>query len=304
MNKKLTIIASAAIASLNFATSTIAVEPCKMYIKAQAGYAITNIPTYLRTTGTANPNSIDIALNGSRTNPEAKDTYDTENIKALKGFTGGMGFGYNINEMLRMDFTVDYYATKNKPKADSSKYYIDSQSIRGLANLYVDFNNSSIFTPFINVGIGVDSTRYKVKLPSAGTPVAATDSSGGALTAAGAFYRYVTFDTASEMPATTGSHLNMKTYITADAEKKGKRKSNIAYQAGLGLAIKVSEGIYFDAAYKFENMEKYEEFGDGGFVLQQPQNAQSTAATYMAVSKFKVKRMWKNSITGGLRFEF
>jgi opacity protein-like surface antigen len=64
------------------------------------------------------------------------------------GFVGGLGIGYQYNEMLRMDITGDFAGKyKIAPGAEISTTTL-------LGNAYLDFANDTMFTPYVGAGVG------------------------------------------------------------------------------------------------------------------------------------------------------
>jgi opacity protein-like surface antigen len=63
-------------------------------------------------------------------------------------FVGGVGIGYQYNDMFRMDMTADW----------AGKYQIapgaEISTTTVLGNAYVDFANDTMFTPYIGAGVG------------------------------------------------------------------------------------------------------------------------------------------------------
>lgn len=304
MNKKLIALASVTLASLSFIAEANSVESAKMYLKIDGGYTISTKPTYSSMVGTGA--NIDAAVTAARAATTLTEDTDANDIKGLKGGNFTAAIGYNLTNSIRMDLAFTYNKLDNKLSTKATKkYYLDGDSMKAMANAYYDFNNSSDLTPFVTVGVGVDSTKFKTKLLSTGTPLATTNADGStlAISPTTSWDRFVVVSNVTDTSATASSHYNMKTYLTADSEQTGKRKTNFAFQGGLGFAYKMAEGMYLDVAYKFENLSKYDKFNAGEFT-QQKVTSGNVAVAYKSYSKTVVSKVWKNSITGGLRVEF
>jgi len=89
-------------------------------------------------------------------------------LKGYRGFTGGLGLGYNISDTVRADITVQYSKLMNKrSKILGSNIYgpsMGATSLKSMVNVYYNFIlGDSKFTPFITVGAGVNISLYQLE---------------------------------------------------------------------------------------------------------------------------------------------
>ncbi|EJF91727.1 outer membrane protein [Bartonella tamiae] len=77
-------------------------------------------------------------------------------------FLGGIGLGYALNDLLRLDATIDY-RRKNKLRGrdvngiDVRRYSGDVSSLVLMTNVYVDLLTISKMTPYLGAGLGAVS---------------------------------------------------------------------------------------------------------------------------------------------------
>lgn len=91
--------------------------------------------------------------------------YHWKNKSDMDGaFLGGVGLGYRMNDIVRIDGTVEYHA-KNKMSARDQnfsnirKYEGNASSIVLMANAYADLFTYHNVTPYIGAGIGASANR-------------------------------------------------------------------------------------------------------------------------------------------------
>lgn len=96
------------------------------------------------------------------------DLKDFHTAKLGNAFMGGVGVGYQVNNMLRTDLTFDYMGSakfKGSTKGDgassgacqnpcTSSDYASMKAFALMANAYVDLATYGRFTPYIGAGIG------------------------------------------------------------------------------------------------------------------------------------------------------
>ena len=137
----------------------------------------------------------------------------------------GVGFGYKLSDNTRAEFSIQHRNYKyNNVKNSIDDIGIETseataqktKNYTGFINGYYDFNNKSIFTPYVTAGIGISRN------------------------AAGNAIERVTLD---------GVGLPEKTY-------KGLTTNSFAYNAGLGSKVKLNESFDLDIAYKYVNLGK------------------------------------------------
>lgn len=79
-------------------------------------------------------------------------------------FLGGVGLGYRMNDIVRLDGTVEYHAKNKMSARDQSfsnirKYEGNVSSIVLMANAYADLVTYHNATPYIGAGIGTSANR-------------------------------------------------------------------------------------------------------------------------------------------------
>lgn len=68
--------------------------------------------------------------------------------------TGGIGAGYQVNEFLRLDATLDGTPTTQYSGVVSTTESTKISAINLMANAYVDLGTYQGFTPYVGAGIG------------------------------------------------------------------------------------------------------------------------------------------------------
>lgn len=153
------LLTTVAVVTLAAATDVLAMEAGKMYMRGDVGYQISNFKNaFLSSTG----------------------------AKRLKGFAGDVGFGYALSDSVRTDVTLNFsngtgknsvtslssnIVYKANTAADtitlaSTKATSVSMTEKGIglmANAYYDFHNSSEFTPYVMLGLGVNNGKKELK---------------------------------------------------------------------------------------------------------------------------------------------
>lgn len=308
INKKLLLTLGAGVIAASYASSALAVEPCKMYLKVEAGYGM-GAPKQKYAYNQSFPPILAGDVVTAKTNGATGTAMTATAAKKLKGFNGDFGLGYNMTESVRGDVAFGYSKLKNKGKsADGNPFYLDVQMMNLMANVYYDFNNTTDFTPYAGIGLGVDRVKDKINVYSGGNPIIAPTNAlgttfGSAVTTSNNFIYSVPYK-ASETPD-----------ATKYGPKKGTSKTSFAYMGELGVSYKVSDGVYATLAYKLKNVEKYNKFGgtvnDGlayGIINNATANVAITPAYnngYAAISNIRTtKRTFLHSINAGLRVEF
>jgi len=160
------------------------------------------------------------------------------NHKLKNTFLIGIGAGYQMNENLRFDITGNYlgnakltavnsYVGANK---EGGSYGLkltqvqDVRSIFGLANAYLGTSFSDgKFLPFVSVGVG-----YANNKTGDIQNIAVKDERGASVLEFG--------------PTTV--------------KKSGMSSSGIAYSAGVGLGMRLTDNMIVEAAYKYINLGK------------------------------------------------
>jgi|GEM_PF-2312854 len=104
---------------------------------------------------------------GHTTSPNQEVEGASDLLKGYRGFTGGLGLGYNISDIIRADITVQYSKLMNKrnkiPGSDVYGPSMGVSSFSSMVNVYYNFIlGDSKFTPFITAGIGINTSLYQV----------------------------------------------------------------------------------------------------------------------------------------------
>lgn len=314
INKKLLLTLGAGVIAASYASSAFAVEPCKMYLKVEAGYGM-GAPKQKYAYNYAPAKGATLAgdVVNAKTNAATGTLMGFTAKKQLKGFNGDIGLGYNMTDAVRGDIAFGYSKLKNKGKFGdktdgiSNDFYLDVQMMNLMASVYYDFNNSTDFTPYAGIGIGADRVKDKITVYTPSPALVAANSTGTtfstAVTSANAFFSSVPYTSSTAPDA------------TKPGPKKGSSKTSFAYQGELGVSYKMSDGVYVTLAYKLKNIEKYNKFGgtvnDGyayGIITVANAGTPITASAsngYAGVSNIHTtKRTFLHSLNAGLRVEF
>lgn len=137
--------------ALALAASTASAMDSKMYLKGNAGAGFSKA----KASGKVNANLI-----------AAQSNYAIS--KAGKGFVGSVAIGSVLGSNVRTDLEV-FFDGGNKSKysaanATTQKGSMKTSSITGLVNAHYDFKNTTNLTPFITIGAGYGSSKYKVSV--------------------------------------------------------------------------------------------------------------------------------------------
>ncbi len=213
INKKTFALITASTILLQLSTASAA-EPGSFFIKGEGGYSIGD--SKFKTnglSGTGGSGSQTSALNSNIT------------VKNLKGFNGGVGFGYIATEDVWSDLTISFNSIKTK-KSDTAIKNIATEikhdTISAMLNGYYGFNTGSKVTPYITAGIGGGRTKTQITIPNTGmliNNVVVKDSSGAIIS----------------------------------GTIKSKNSTAFAYQGGFGLSFELMRGIAFDVGYRIGN---------------------------------------------------
>lgn len=99
---------------------------------------------------------------------------DFDDARFGKPFSGGLGIGYQFNDMLRTDFTADYFEDDFAGRGLSSapcagdaagthcglNAKADYSALGLMANAYVDLGTLAGFTPYIGAGLGATQLKW------------------------------------------------------------------------------------------------------------------------------------------------
>lgn len=161
-----------------------------------------------------------------------KNMHDFDTAKLGNGFSIGGGVGYQIDDHLRTDVTLDYMF-KSKFRGSTSGFCggvachsSDRSSMTALsllANAYVDIGTYGIFTPYVGGGIG------------------------------GTYVKWNNLDnTICDDPANPGC------YTTAHGGKKSWR---FTYALMAGASVDLTCNLKADVGYRFRHITKGDMFG-------------------------------------------
>jgi opacity protein-like surface antigen len=132
-----TLIASSAFADAPASTKASKDSMLKdFYVKAEAGVTMPS------------------QLGASRTG-----TTDTHKYKFNKGFVGGIGAGYTVNEFFRTDLMLQSRQANITKKTGKGR--LSSTGV--MLNGYLTGHNDTIFTPYVMAGAGLGQTSFKAK---------------------------------------------------------------------------------------------------------------------------------------------
>jgi len=147
-------------------------------------------------------------------------TYNsTINNSGLKGYSGGIGFGYVASEDIWTDITLSYASEKTKVDATKTNITkVSDTNIAAMLNGYYGFNMGNKFSPYVMIGFGPALSKSTITVP------------------------------------TTGMVINSNPALTdIKGEIKSKNTTYLAYQGGFGLSLKAMESIAFDIGYRIGN---------------------------------------------------
>jgi opacity protein-like surface antigen len=94
------------------------------------------------------------------TNSKIKGTTNST-AKFKKGFVGGIGAGYIVNEFFRTDLMIQYRQAKHTKKSQTQ---VDLTNYGAMLNGYLTSHNDTIFTPYLMAGAGLGHSKAKTKL--------------------------------------------------------------------------------------------------------------------------------------------
>lgn len=140
--------------------------------------------------------------------------------KVDRAWFSGIGIGYAFNSNIRTDLVLTnrylyrFHATEDQgTDTVSTKQNFGNTSL--MANLYYDFNNTSIITPYINFGIGASCNRNGDYNQS--------------------------YNNAKHITTTSGKNYDF------------------AWNAGIGLQTKLTQGFYADLFFRYIDLGKFED---------------------------------------------
>lgn len=273
--KKTQIKFLAAVASSMIAFSASAAEPCKAYVKIDAGYGVAS---------------------GTRFNGDVKELQkntlaaDSQiaGMGDLHGMIGSAGVGYAFNDAMRGEVSFDF---SPKMKYKGPAFVIETREFGGSAKLFYDFNNNTLVTPFVFGGLGMQNIKPTIKadpksanLDTEVVKLAQLDGED--------------FKKAAENNVALYDSLNMKS------------RNVMKYQGGFGLGVKVSDMISVDFTYGLGSNLKYTVVENAGAVILNKADLPSSPSS-IGVDKIKEPRLFKSatfknslfqSLTLGLRF--
>ncbi len=205
--------ATLAVAALTLASGTAfaaAGDACKWNMGISAGYAITGKPTktlsdYIEDT------------TGTMTGQE-----QSGKLKSMRGLVTNVNIGYAMNDNVRFSFGVGY-APKLKIKGSAGGI----RNMTGVATAYYDFVNDTMVTPFLSLGVGMQSAKMRTSAIGVTERMPSNATSG--------------------TPGVTGKVLG-----GAD-DLKTKRSTSVRGEFGAGLGFKVSDGVHLELGYKLAN---------------------------------------------------
>lgn len=208
---KKTLVALAAATSI-FANTACAAELGAFTVKLQGGYALAD----------SSLKSSAVSTDGKTTGLIAKLTN-----KELRGFTGGIGFGYVASEDIVTDLTVSYDTLKSKITLDNAAItQMKNDNISAMMNAYYGFNSNNQVSPYVMLGFGLGMSKSKATLPTGGMSIDGT----------------AVMNNATPSAPLTGT-------------LQSKNTNYFAGQAGFGLAITTMKAVSLDIGYRIANTQ-------------------------------------------------
>ncbi|NMG37990.1 outer membrane beta-barrel protein [Chelativorans sp. ZYF759] len=126
-------------------------------------------------------------LRGDVTYNLSRPTYQVAPGTGHNRFGGGLGFGYQFTDFLRLDTTINYAGYDRYRNAGLSG---DHALWTGMANAYVDLGTVVGITPYVGAGVGVAHARTRFDAGINGEPGFGYNQTGLAYTLnAGVAYR-------------------------------------------------------------------------------------------------------------------
>jgi len=181
---------------------TVQAKDSGMYVKAEGGYGIPNV------------------FNDFGTINDVIDIYKNNRLKGA--FLGDVGFGYQLNSVVRLDLTVNYFGNARlegvnliaggQESSHRERFKQSVRSVSGLGNVYIGANLDSKNVAFVTAGIGYSNNR-------AGDVSAMYD---------------------------VGSAWQL-------LPNTGRSNSGLAYSVGLGFGRRVKDNVFLEGSYRYMN---------------------------------------------------
>lgn len=241
-----------------------------MYMSVGGGYTIAHKPKYDKastdyTTSTGTDTIASVIKGTGTPATNLKEKMD----KSPQGPLGFVALGYNLSDVLRSELNVSYSRLKEKEKVANTDLDMHNklESWRFVANLYYHFNNDAKVSPYVFAGAGVKLNKARVHYPSG---IAITEDSSKAVNA-----------------------------VTAQEVKiKGKTKTVLTGNIGLGAAFAINDNVSLDLQYTLSHLGKGEIGKDLYMVSSSGGNYKVSHA-----SKENTKDNLSHSISLGVRFQ-
>ena len=170
-----------------------------------------------------------------------------------QGYNVGIGVGYQINEFLRADLTIERFASDFNGTTAGSCAFIGGVAVvgscasvesaeftawTGMANAYVDVGNFSGLTPYIGAGLGASYVSWD-SYQSIDTCTRTNVATSSCYAAGSAAY---------VAPGAGGSTSTRTTSFAGDQSWK------FSYAFMAGVSYDLSENLKLDAGYKYTNI--------------------------------------------------
>lgn len=140
--------------------------------------------------------------------------------KRLKGYSGGVGFGYAVSDAMLADLSFSYNGLKSKKNTtDNNITELKDKLYKMMFNGKYLFNPDGFLSPYLSGGLGVGLVK---------TTITAAD-------------------------ATNGVKLNDTTKLAQNL--KSKNTYYLSYQGGLGVMLQVMQKVGFDFGYNIGNSQ-------------------------------------------------
>lgn len=267
MNKKLHFI----IVALNslIATTSFGATPCKAYIKLDLGYSIA---------GQSQAYGPGFYNNGTNW-----VGYQTRMGPYLdeRGMVGDIAVGYGFNDAMRGEISFDF---KPKMHAKYNYFAVENEEYGGSARVLYDFNNNTFVTPFVFGSLGALSIKPKI------SPYINPDDKH-----LGNAYLATIDNTGALITDTNG---NILTYSSLSMPSQ----TVMTYQAGFGLAFKMSEEVSIDCTYGFGGKTNYRFLSNISTIVETDLASINGNSRTERLTQLKLKNQIDQSLTVGIRF--
>ena len=199
-------------------------------------------------------------------------------VSSAQGFTTTISLGYAMSDNIRFGFGIGY-----SPKLKIKNANASIRSITGVATAYYDFVNDTMATPFVSLGLGMQSAKLK---------------------------NITSFVQKGADPSTAKRGTPGVAGTTLESEEiTGKKSTIFRGEVGAGIGFKVSDGVHLELAYKLANTSRLKATEPQNLYLIIAVGADDTTSSQDVVIKSEtvtktLKPAVEHSLSLGVRFNF